>query len=190
MWVWVNCGSWWWTGRPGVLRFMGSQRVGHDWATELNWNIHKAWRTSKDTGPKKQSGGRRPENKMKLGWLSRGQSQQVDMTHTIWKKEKKIYKCPGKECPHWHPGNKTRLGCQGWNTVGLQDESRLSQHLSPLSGLYCLFCTAWKHNFLMQTCQLRAKSTFVYSSSGSGHGHKNLENPNAVQVCSQCWSLL
>ena len=28
----------WWTGRPGVLRFMGSQRVGHEWATELNWN--------------------------------------------------------------------------------------------------------------------------------------------------------
>ena len=36
-WVWVNSGSWWWTGRPGVLRFMGSQRVRHDWATELNW---------------------------------------------------------------------------------------------------------------------------------------------------------
>ena len=36
-WVWVNSGSWWWTGRPGVLWFMGSQRVGHDWATELNW---------------------------------------------------------------------------------------------------------------------------------------------------------
>ena len=34
---WVNSGSWWWTGRPGMLRFMGSQRVGHDWATELNW---------------------------------------------------------------------------------------------------------------------------------------------------------
>ena len=34
-WAWVNSGSWWWTGRPGVLRFMGSQRVGHDWATEL-----------------------------------------------------------------------------------------------------------------------------------------------------------
>ena len=34
---WVNSGSWWWTGRPGVLRFMGWQRVGHDWATELNW---------------------------------------------------------------------------------------------------------------------------------------------------------
>ena len=36
-WVWVNSGSWWWTGRPGVLQFMGSQRVGHNWATELNW---------------------------------------------------------------------------------------------------------------------------------------------------------
>ena len=38
-WVWVNSGSWWWTGRPGVLRFMGSQRVGHDWVTELNWTV-------------------------------------------------------------------------------------------------------------------------------------------------------
>ena len=36
-WVWVNSGSWWWIGSPGLLRFMGSQRVGHDWATELNW---------------------------------------------------------------------------------------------------------------------------------------------------------
>ena len=33
-WVWVNSRSWWWTGRPGVLWFMGSQRVGHDWVTE------------------------------------------------------------------------------------------------------------------------------------------------------------
>ena len=39
-WVWVNSGSLWWTGRPGVLRFMGSQRVGHNWATELNWTSH------------------------------------------------------------------------------------------------------------------------------------------------------
>ena len=37
-WVWVDSRSWWWTGKPGVLRFMGSQRVGHDWAAELNWN--------------------------------------------------------------------------------------------------------------------------------------------------------
>ena len=40
-WVWVNSGSWWWTGRPGVLRFMGSQRVRHDWVTELNWTEDK-----------------------------------------------------------------------------------------------------------------------------------------------------
>ena len=38
-WVWVNSGSWWGTGRPGMLRFMGSQIVGHDWATELNWTV-------------------------------------------------------------------------------------------------------------------------------------------------------
>ena len=36
-WVWVDSRNWWWTGRPGVLWFMGSQRVGHNWATELNW---------------------------------------------------------------------------------------------------------------------------------------------------------
>ena len=36
-WVWVSSGSWWWTGRPGVLQSTGSQRVGHDWALELNW---------------------------------------------------------------------------------------------------------------------------------------------------------
>ena len=41
-WTWflVNSRSWWWTGRPGVLRFMGSQRVRHDWATELTWTEH------------------------------------------------------------------------------------------------------------------------------------------------------
>ena len=38
-WTWacVDSGSWWWTGRPGVLQFMVLQRVGHDWVTELNW---------------------------------------------------------------------------------------------------------------------------------------------------------
>ena len=36
-WVWVDSRSWWWTERPGMLWSMGSQRVGHDWATELYW---------------------------------------------------------------------------------------------------------------------------------------------------------
>ena len=44
-WVWVNSGSWWWTWRPGMLQYMGSQRIGHDWATEvkgwLEWSIWK-----------------------------------------------------------------------------------------------------------------------------------------------------
>ena len=41
-WVWVTSRSWWWTGRPGMLRFMGSQRVGHEWATELNLHYTSA----------------------------------------------------------------------------------------------------------------------------------------------------
>ena len=48
-WVWVDFGSWWWTGRPGVLRFTGLQRVRHDWATELNWTEAK-WRGLWETG--------------------------------------------------------------------------------------------------------------------------------------------
>ena len=47
-WVWVNSGSWRWTGRPGVLQSMGLQRVRHDWVTELNWTelnwiFHSDW---------------------------------------------------------------------------------------------------------------------------------------------------
>ena len=50
-WVWVDSGSWWWTGRPGVLRFMRLQRVGHDWGTELKegsrqWSRTWVWGTS------------------------------------------------------------------------------------------------------------------------------------------------
>ena len=40
-WVWVNSVSLWWTGKPGMLRFTGSQRVGHDWVTELNWDYQE-----------------------------------------------------------------------------------------------------------------------------------------------------
>ena len=42
VWVWASSGSWWWTGKPGVQQFMVSQRVRHDWATELNWIISDA----------------------------------------------------------------------------------------------------------------------------------------------------
>ena len=45
-WVWVSARSWWWTGKPGVLQSMGSQRVGHDWATELNWTSNPTMYTT------------------------------------------------------------------------------------------------------------------------------------------------
>ena len=54
-WVWVNSGSWWWTGRPGVLQFMGSQRVRHDWGTKLNWTeLEWKSRKSRDTWSNRQ----------------------------------------------------------------------------------------------------------------------------------------
>ena len=44
-WVWVNFRSWWSTGRPGMLRFMGLQRVGHDWVTDLIWSDYTTSKT-------------------------------------------------------------------------------------------------------------------------------------------------
>ena len=42
--IWVNSGSWWWTGKPGVLQSMGSQGVGHDWTTEMNsTELNRCW---------------------------------------------------------------------------------------------------------------------------------------------------
>ena len=38
-WVWASSRSWWWTGKPGVLQSLRSQRTGHDWVTELNWSV-------------------------------------------------------------------------------------------------------------------------------------------------------
>ena len=44
-WVWISSRSWWWTGKPGMLQSMGSQRVRHDWVTKLNWTEHnKLWK--------------------------------------------------------------------------------------------------------------------------------------------------
>ena len=46
-WIWVNSGIWWRTGRHGMLWFMGSQRVGHDWAPELNWKPYFEYSNAK-----------------------------------------------------------------------------------------------------------------------------------------------
>ena len=48
IWVWVNSGSLWWTGKPGVLQSMGSQRVRHNWATELNWITERTFSKFRD----------------------------------------------------------------------------------------------------------------------------------------------
>ena len=49
-WVWVDSGNQWWRGRPGVLLFMGSQRVRHGWATELNWYVYQRLHFCRQTG--------------------------------------------------------------------------------------------------------------------------------------------
>ena len=53
-WVWASSVSWWWTGEPGVLQSMGSQRVGHEWATELNWTQQLPWPSLGSKGQFKQ----------------------------------------------------------------------------------------------------------------------------------------
>ena len=52
-WVWASSGSWWWTGKPGVLQSMGSQSIGHNWATELN--CHVGWIESTPSALEAQS---------------------------------------------------------------------------------------------------------------------------------------
>ena len=63
-WVWVNSGSWWWRGRPGILQFMGSQRVRYDRVTELNWM---------------SSEGRRRRGQWRMRWLD-GITYLIDMS--------------------------------------------------------------------------------------------------------------
>ena len=45
-WIWASSRSWWWTGKPGMLQFMGLQRIEHDWATELNWRMLFSYSTN------------------------------------------------------------------------------------------------------------------------------------------------
>ena len=69
-WVWVNSGSWWWTGRPGVLQFMGSQRVGHHWATELNWTQELNLASPVSSALQVDSYSEHQESPWILGWTS------------------------------------------------------------------------------------------------------------------------
>ena len=90
-WVWVNSGSLRWTGRPGTLRFMGSQRVRHDWATELNWVFHnmslgKLLAPSRIMVPEKSG---ETLGVIRVGLRSKGQSmrgfgRRVSFFATVW----------------------------------------------------------------------------------------------------------
>ena len=63
-WVWASSGSWWWTGKPGVLQSMQLQRAGYDWATELNWmKDREAWRAAVHEVAKSQTQLKRLNNK-------------------------------------------------------------------------------------------------------------------------------
>ena len=79
IWVWVNSGSWWYTGRPGVLRFMGLQTVGHDWATELNWTELKLWQQQRQNLPLRQAAvwGRIHQHLALLNFLVTGSHQSL-----------------------------------------------------------------------------------------------------------------
>ena len=86
-WVWVDSSSWWWTGRPGVLWFTGSQRVGYDWATELNWTF-------------------RSEHLHLFYNLSRGQWGEwsfAGLPGNQWANLKSILPTPGKHLHPLHP---------------------------------------------------------------------------------------
>ena len=77
-WVWLSSGIWWWTGKPGVLQSMGSQRVGHNWATELNWKTTATrWRQPLQRG-------REPVWVLQLLLLLLGRFSRVLAVKTEW----------------------------------------------------------------------------------------------------------
>ena len=70
-WVWASSRSWWWTGRPGVLQSMGSQRVGQDWATELNWKWKNVLQSSRGWWKR-------------LTWMARWWLESIQGFGTVW----------------------------------------------------------------------------------------------------------
>ena len=136
-WVWVNSRSWWWTGRPGVLRFMGSQRVRHDWATELNWTeaytinnkqekaqgtgfttLGKMWVTSAESQGKRK--GLRTCNRDRFGFGLRKYILMVTASSEFLENFKEIGTTP---CQTWFIGNGLRRV-----VIGLDDLYVTFQH--------------------------------------------------------------
>ena len=101
-WVWVNCGSWWWVERPGMLQSMGSHRVGHDYATELNCDVGKdSWEFLKPLHPK-----------INQFWIFTGRTDDEAETPILWPPDVKsqlIRKSPDTK-KYWRQEEKGTTG--------------------------------------------------------------------------------
>ena len=121
-WVWVNFGNWWWTGRPGVLQSMESKRVGHDWATKLNWswgwsfNTLAIWckePTLEKTLMLGKIEGKRGKKKQRMRWLD-SITESTDMNlRKIWE----IVEDRGAWCATVHGVTKNWTQLSEWTTT-------------------------------------------------------------------------
>ena len=153
-WVSVNSRSWWWTGRPGVLRFMGSQRVGHDWATDLIWSEvvkiselepHTTWTLEYNVKWKKQNG--------YLGSLTNScekkRSDQISysvVSNSFWPHESQHTRPP---CPSPTPGVHwdSRPSSQVYNKV-IQLFTHTHTHTHTYIYIYILFQAQFPYRLL------------------------------------------
>ena len=116
-WVWVNSGSWWWTGRPGVLRFMELQRVGHDWSKLAQSNFGRGAdlqsRTSGSAGP----------GNWRVGQLgSKPQRTLMDFESPALQEGTWVNAEPGPHCVQLHPARNPDW--EPWKVPGPQHPSR------------------------------------------------------------------
>ena len=111
-WVWVNSRSWWRTGRPGVLRFMGLQRVRHDWAIELNWYIYGSPHSSVGKASACNAG-------------DPGLNHELDRSSGEGNGNPLQYSC--LDNPH---GQRSLVGCSPWGRWGSDTTERLDFHFS------------------------------------------------------------
>ena len=81
--VWLNSGSWWWTGRPGTLWFMGLQRVGHDWATELNWT-DALWKDRRDQLLGRMMDWKSECNLLHFSWIYLSSDPRSNLNRSRW----------------------------------------------------------------------------------------------------------
>ena len=121
-WVWMNSRSWRWTGRSGMLQSMGSQRVRHDWATELNWDeSHRA--IPRVNIRSRQWGEPLTMVQMRFhqcwGWKLSGRSPALPTASTQLRRPFLLLE--GEECfsirgtfPNWHEGWSSNLGGKLW----------------------------------------------------------------------------